>query len=152
MTLPTARGVVWNDLGDFEQGQGGDVQQAGSHVGFGVPPGSLPGSHIVDDEEKARPRGLETGHPSSDQSLVFRTGAVPISGLLDLLLGLGTVGAGASFFSGIHKRQGHRTLVCRRTYRLRGGGARCLADDGAPGGASRQAGVDVVVLPARNAL
>jgi hypothetical protein len=106
MTLPTARAVVWNDMGDFEQdslGQGDDAEQTGSHVGFGVPPGSLPGSHVVDDEVKARPHERETGHSSSwDQPRVFRTRAVLISGLLDLVVGLGIVGAGASLFAGIH--------------------------------------------------
>ena len=109
MTLPTARAVVWNDLGDFEHesvGQGGDAEQAESHVGIGVPPGSLPGSHVVDDEVKARSRELQTGHPSCEQSLDFCTRAVLISGLLDVLLGLGIVGAGASLFPGVHNAKG----------------------------------------------
>lgn len=97
-------------MGEFEQdglGQGRDAEQVGSHVGFGVPPGSLPGSHIVDDEEKARPRELATEPPASwDQPLVFRTRAVLISGLLDLLLGLGTVAAGATLFPGLHNAKG----------------------------------------------
>ena len=105
VSLPTARDVVWNDLGGFEQeslGQGDDAEHAGQDVGFGVHPGNLPGSHVV-NKGNAPPRDPEAGPPPSwDQSLVFRTRAVFISGLLDLGVGLGIVGTGASLLLGGH--------------------------------------------------